>query len=297
MRNQVLPTLGSRKLQTLTPGDLDKLYRSLDKLAPRTRHHTHVVLAGCLKSAVLKGLIVRNPADRADKPKAGGDSTAARVLDAKELIALVAAFKGHPLHGIVAVAAWTGARRNEILALRWSDLDIAGKALSIVRSAEETKAFGRRTKDTKTGSKGRRTIAIDDGLVALLRGIREQHQRLVAGVPDGATADLSLVKLPQAALIFPTPGADLCALRDANAITRTFQRKAAKLEFGHLRFHDLRGSHETMLLEAGVPVHTVAARCGHDPAMLLRAYAKRTAGSDAKAAAIIGELAGIVARP
>jgi integrase len=118
----------------------------------------------------------------------------------------------------------------------------------------------------------------------------------VAGIPDGASADLSLVKLPEGALIFPAPGDDLTALRDVNAVTRTFERQAAALGFGHLRFHDLRGSHETMLLDAGVPVHTVAARCGHDPAMLLRAYAKRTAGSDAKAAAIIGELAQNAAR-
>jgi integrase len=117
------------------------------------------------------------------------------------------------------------------------------------------------------------------------------HQRLVAGVPDGASADLSLVRLPASAPVFPALGADLDKLRDVNAVTRTFQRQAAKLGFGHLRFHDLRGSHETMLLDAGVPVHTVAARCGHDPAVLLRAYAKRTASSDAKAAAVIGELA------
>ncbi|HXR88433.1 MAG TPA: hypothetical protein VN728_15740, partial [Stellaceae bacterium] len=106
-------------------------------------------------------------------------------------------------------------------------------------------------------------------------------------------ADVSTVKLPEGALIFPAPGADLTALRDCNAVTRTFERHAATPELGfrHLRFHDLRGSHETMLLDAGVPVHVVAARCGHDPAMLLRAYAKRVAGSDAKAAAVIAELA------
>jgi integrase len=107
---------------------------------------------------------------------------------------------------------------------------------------------------------------------------------------------LSLVKLPETALVFPAPGMDLGQLRDVNAVTRTFERQAAKLKFGHLRFHDLRGSHETMLLDAGVPVHTVAARCGHDAAVLLRSYAKRTAGSDSNAAAIIGKLAGNVAR-
>jgi hypothetical protein len=52
----------------------------------------------------------------------------------------------------------------------------------------------------------------------------------------------------------------------------------------------LRGSHETALLDAGVPVHVVAARCGHDPAVLLRSYAKRTKKADTSAAAVIGTL-------
>ena len=292
LRIHVLPTLGSRRLQSLMAADLDGLYRQLATrgLSPGTVRLVHGVLSGCLKTATRKGLLSANPAERADKPKAA-DSTVARVLDAKELAALVAGFLGHPLHGIVVVAAWTGARRNEILALRWSDLDVTKKTLTIARTAEETKAFGRRTKEPKT-ARGTRTIAIDEGLLGVLGTIREAHQRLMAGIPDGATADLALVKLPEAALVFPAPGADLCKLRDADAVTRTFQGHAAKVGFGHLRFHDLRGSHETMLLDAGVPVHTVAARCGHDAAVLLRAYAKRTAGSDAKAAAIIGELAG-----
>jgi integrase len=55
-------------------------------------------------------------------------------------------------------------------------------------------------------------------------------------------------------------------------------------------FHDLRGSHETALLDAGVPVHVVAARCGHDPAVLLRSYAKRTKKADTDAADAIGKL-------
>jgi integrase len=56
------------------------------------------------------------------------------------------------------------------------------------------------------------------------------------------------------------------------------------LGFPELRFHDLRRTHETMLLDAGVPVHAVAARCGHDPAVLLRVYAKRTRKADTSAA-------------
>ena len=69
-----------------------------------------------------------------------------------------------------------------------------------------------------------------------------------------------------------------------------------KLGFPELRLHDLRGSHETLLLDAGVPVHVVAARCGHDPAVLLRSYAKRTRKADTSAAAVIGALAKNVLR-
>jgi len=67
-------------------------------------------------------------------------------------------------------------------------------------------------------------------------------------------------------------------------------RKAANPGFRGLRLQDLRGTHETLLLDAGVPVHVVAARCGHDPAVLLRSYAKRTRKADTSAAAAIAAL-------
>jgi integrase len=113
---------------------------------------------------------------------------------------------------------------------------------------------------------------------------------LVAGVADGADVDLSPIKLPKGALIFPTPGEDLTRPRDARSLTKEFIRRARKLDFPALRFHDLRGTHETLLLDAGVPVHVVAARCGHDPAILLRTYARRTKKADASAAAVIGAM-------
>src|SRR5262249_28625382 len=94
-------------------------------------------------------------------------------------------------------------------------------------------------------------------------------------------------------LIFPSPGGlefDLTRPRDPHAVTRGFTRRARVLGFIGLRFHDLRGSHETALLDAGVPVHVVAARCGHDPAVLLRNYAKRTRKADVSAAAAISTL-------
>jgi integrase len=68
---------------------------------------------------------------------------------------------------------------------------------------------------------------------------------------------------------------------------KEFTRKASKLGFPRLRLHDLRGTHGTMLLDASVPAHVVAARLGQDPAVLLRIYAKRTKKADMSAAAVI----------
>ena len=79
-------------------------------------------------------------------------------------------------------------------------------------------------------------------------------------------------------------------MRNPRSVTKEFNRRATKLGFAKLRFHDLRGSHETALLDAGVPVHVVAARCGHDPAVMLRAYAKRTRKADVSAADIIARI-------
>jgi integrase len=93
----------------------------------------------------------------------------------------------------------------------------------------------------------------------------------------------------------PGPGEDFSftKLRNPATLTVEFTKRARQRGFD-LRFHDLRGTHETLLLDAGVPVHVVAARCGHDPAVLLRSYAKRTRKADTSAAAVIGALAGNV---
>jgi integrase len=144
-------------------------------------------------------------------------------------------------------------------------------------------------------SRGKRTVTIGDELLGLLLAERELHQRIAAGVPDGADVDLSLVRLPEGALIFPgTPrggeGFSFTAFRHPSGVTKIFTKVARKLGFKNLRFHDLRGTAITTMLKAGQPLHVVAARHGHDPAVMLRAYAKALPQDDAQAAAIMGEM-------
>ena len=290
-----MPTLGERPLQQLQSSEIDSLYVKLvDKVSVRTAHHVHVVLGACLGAAVRTRKLSRNPMLELAKVPCPGEADHGMALEADQLRALVQGFKGSALFAIVAIAAFTGARRNEILALQWDDLDVENKTLRIERAIEETEEHGLRIKGPKT-ERGKRTITIDDDLIALLLAERERHLRIAAGVPDGATVDLSLVKLPADALMFPNPpglgeGFSFTKLRNPRNTTKEFVRKATALGFAGLRLHDLRGTHETLLLDEGVPVHVVAARCGHDPAVLLRSYAKRTRKADTSAAEIIGAL-------
>jgi integrase len=295
LRCHVTPMLGNRPLQELRASEIDALYAKLsDRISPRSARHVHSVLGACLGTATRTRKLSRNPMLELAKVPSPGEADHGMVLEAEQLRALVQGFKGSALFPIVAAAAFTGARRNEILALQWSDLDVENKTLRIERAIEETDAHGLRIKGPKT-ERGKRTITVDAELVALLVAEREKHLRLVAGVPDGVAVDLALVKLPKGALMFPNPPAlgasfSLTGLRNPRNMSKEFMRKATRLGFRGLRFHDLRGIHETLLLDQGVPVHVVAARCGHDPAVMLRAYAKRTRKADVSAAAAIAAL-------
>lgn len=288
----VLPTLGAERVQKVNVNDIDKLYGELaERVSVSTVRHVHIALKAALAVAADKGHIRINPAAKASVPDAI-EPDCAQALTTDEMRRLLAGFRGSTLFPIVATATLTGARLGEILALRWSDLNAAAKTLQIERAVEMTKEFGRRLKVPKT-KRGRRTIKIEETLVSILLAERDKYLRVVAGVGSGAGVDLSLVRLPADALMFPSPEGEFsfARLRNPKSVTKETRARFRKLGFGRLRFHDLRGSHGTALLDAGVPVHVVAARLGHDAPVLLKAYAKRNTRSDEGAARVIGELA------
>jgi integrase len=255
--------LGDRPLQQLQSSEIDALYTRLaDKLSPRTAHHVHVVLGACLGTATRTRKLPRNPMIELVKVPSPGEADHGMALEADQLRTLIQGFKGSALFAIVAVAAFTGARRNEILALRWEDLDAEKKTLRIERAIEETDEHGLRIKGPKT-ERGKRTITIDDDLLGLLIGAHHRHLRIVAGVPDGAPVDLSLVKLPAEALMFPNPPAgdesfSFTKLRNPRNRTKEFVRKATALGFAKLRLHDLRARMKRYCL-------TPAFRCMSSP--------------------------------
>lgn len=283
LRVHIEPKLGLRPLQKLQATEIDALYNELDALvdedgdrqiAPMTLHHVHVTFNSCLSTAERKGLLKANPMRRVEQVPSGGESDHGLALDEPDLATLVLGFKPSArMYAPVAIDAATGARRNELLAFRWTDLDVEKKALRVERALEVTKKFGIRLKPPKT-ERGKRTIALDDASMAILLKQREKQLRMVAGIPEGVDVDLSLVRLPDDALIFPEPG-ELATPRNPRNFSKEFVRRAKRLGFEDFKFHHLRGTHATLLLDRNVPVHVVAERIGDDPAVLLRNYAKR----------------------
>jgi integrase len=297
----VVAALGHRPLQQIRAAEIDAFYVGPQGkgLAKPTIHLLHTVLSSCLHASTVgegKILAVSPMHDLLKKPSAG-ESDHGIALDPEQTRRLVAGFVDHPLYLLVVMALSTGARRNELLALQWRDLDPAAKTLRIERSLEQVGGTPG-MKDPKT-ARGTRVISVEDDLIALLLAEKEKHLRIEAGIADGgASADLRLIRLPEGALIFPgspAEGFDFTAPRSPNTVTNTFRKVVKRLGFPKLRFHDLRGTAITRMLSAGVPPHIVAKRHGHDPAVMLRSYAKALPQDDRAAAGLMSaELKGML---
>ena len=107
--------------------------------------------------------------------------------------------------------------------------------LRIERAVEKTKKYGLRLKEPKR-ARHKRTITTDDDLIALLLAEWEKHLRIKAGVPDGAAVDLSLVKLPDDALMFPSSPARGESFHSRSCETSTASPRASRRRPAHSAF-------------------------------------------------------------
>jgi integrase len=141
IERQIIPILGKIELQRLKPVDAQRWFKDMPSTKPlsaRSRVFTFKLLSAALDAAVRGELIYRNVCDTVKMPKV----TAAKVETLKEDQLDFSPLEGHWVHPIASLALLSGARRGELLALRWSDLDLDAGTMRIERSLEHTRAGG-----------------------------------------------------------------------------------------------------------------------------------------------------------
>jgi integrase len=155
VENQIVPHLGTKTLQKLRPLDIEGWHTRLrnggrvrDKggIAARTIGHAHRVLGKALADAAKNDLITRNVAKAEPAPKVTDDE----MVIVQDVPGLVDKLRGSRLYVPAMVALFTGMRLGEVLALRWSRINLDGKVLNVREALEQTRAHGIRFKPPKS---------------------------------------------------------------------------------------------------------------------------------------------------
>jgi integrase/predicted RNA-binding Zn-ribbon protein involved in translation (DUF1610 family) len=283
----IVPHIGTVKLQKLSGSQVNALYAKLAEsgkkdgkkgLSPMTIRHVHSCLHKACKDAVRWGHISRNPLDAADPPRKKGDGTKEmRTWTKEQLKAFLGAVSDERLSPLWHTIAMTGMRRGEAIGLRWSDVDLENARLSVRRALIP---INREVvvSEPKT-AKGRRVVALDPGTIEVLkaqaaRQLEEQNDWDDAWIETG--------------LVFT---AEDGAALDPESISRYWRQAVKKSMLPRIRLHDLRHTHATLALQAGIHPKVVSERLGHATiSITLDTYSHAIPAMQEEAAALIAGL-------
>ena len=280
----VLPLLGKVALRRLRYQQIEALYDKLlhpadgRGLHPKTVYEIHLVIRGALADAERRGLVTRNVATIAQAPKQRAlQRTEGQSWTDGELRQFLRTAAGHRHFPILWLAANTGMRRNELLGLKWPDIDFNKQRLALNRGLV---AIGYEVHQTRGKTKtARRNIALDNTTLAVLDGWRALQTAEFAAV--GIDNDEQWV--------FTTGNGNTV---HPHAVRESFLRIVNNANVRRIRFHDLRHTHGSLLLQAGIPVKVVSERLGHaNIAFTIQTYQHLLPGMQADAATTTERLA------
>ena len=261
INKHLIPELGAIKLQDLRASHVQALYTNLltrptatgEPLSPRTVELVGTVLKIAIKYAVnVDEVMAVNPANRVPLPKGKGSIPAPWSI--QELNTFLDVARTHRLFFFFRLSAFTGARRGELLALKWSDFD--GSAITISKNRLSVSKQVLVQNSTKGGTNGQRRVPLDRETIELFTAHRKRQliERLALGE---YWHDTGYVFTQENGLpIYPHTPSDL------------FKKLLKKAGLRPTRLHDQRHLHATELLRLGEPLHVVASRLGHRDAMV-----------------------------
>ncbi len=273
VRVHLNPALGHIPISRLAPQTIQgylagKLQTGLSTTT--VRYHA-AILHQALRQAVKWGVLAHNPVDRVDLPRRR--LVEVRVWDEEQVrLFLAEAMRSSAYYALYMTALTTGMRQAELLGLRWSDVDLLRGVASIQQTLYR---LGKRvvTKAPKS-ARSRRAVALPPMLVETLSAM--QQGQAVRRRELGELYD-------DHDLIFCQGNGR--PLHAHNVTQRDLPRVAKRAGVPHIRFHDLRHCHATLLLRHGVHPKVVQERLGHSTiTMTLDTYSHVVPGMQEKAA-------------
>jgi integrase len=236
-------------------------------LSAKTVREIAGVLSVSLNKAFRLGKINLNPLLRVELPKV--EKSDARSLTLDELQQLRNACRGDWTFPFIEVAAATGARRGEMLALEWSDIDWLNSTVHVSKSLEQT-AAGLRIKRPKNGKA--RKFRVGQSAIAALR-FQQDHQAEHRKLYGPDYKNNLVFSQPDGSYLWP------------HLVSQAIVRRMRKAGIKDASLHSLRHSHASGLLSKGVPLPAVSARLGHaDTNITARIYSHALPDDDNRAA-------------
>lgn len=278
----ILPYLKTIKLNELTPGRIQGLYDQLRQrgVTPRAVQVVHAVIYGSLQQALKLGIIGRNPADAVVKPAV--IKREMQVWNESQISQFLVAIQGHRNETLYRLALATGMRRGELVGLQWIDVDWLGQSIYVQRQVTQPDGGGFEFTSTKTNA-GRRKISLGDGLIQAFRAQYDRVQTLRAAVGKNWKEN---------DLVFPSMvGTPI----DGYNLSKEFQDLAAIAGVQKIRFHDLRHTAASMMLNHGIPVIVVSRILGHSkPSITMDIYGHIIPGMQDQAASLMDQITTVV---
>ena len=273
-----IPRIGDIKLVKLTSRDLQQLYKELMEsgrvnrksgqgnpgLSTTTVHSVHLMLHTALERAVKERLILRNPADDCIPPKIQRKEM--QILPPEHMKAYLDAADRRGLLAMFYLELTTGLRKGELVALRWSDVDVANRTIFVSRQYIKNPSGELTLSRPKTETSVRK-ISIPQEAVDLLVAEHAKH--------------------PETPCLFPSPVTG--GMYHPDSVVNLHKKILKDAGLPHIRFHDLRHTFATVALQNGIDVKTVSAMLGHyDAGFTLRTYTHATRQMQDEAAQTMG---------
>jgi integrase len=238
------------KLKDLNPDHIQALYAiKLENGATPSRvRYIHAVLHCALNQAVKWDYIDHNPTKKVNKPKQPRKEI--NSLSVEQVRKFLAKSHGTRYGTLFYLAVSTGLRKGEILGLRWSDIDWDSKNLRVQRQLQRVHGKGLIFNKPKSRS-GRRLIMLGTSTIDRLRAHKDHQQIEIESTKDGWKA---------LDLIFPESNGSPTKPRKTN---RYFKKILFEASLPDIRFHDLRHTSATLMLQCGVHPKIVQERLGH----------------------------------